>query len=243
MVLAACLVACLVAGALGGRALAQDGGPPAADPAPEGAPPPKPKPKPRAKPKPEPKVEPKPDPNAEAKPPEAEKAVKSKSDGTLLEPAPSGTASAWPNGASALSETYGNWTVNCSRDGDTTDCLVIQSQGDQRSGKRLFSIELHPPADGVSEGLILMPFGLQIEPGVTFKLDDEALGKGAPFSYCIADGCLVPISLPTLATDRMKTAQNLIVSATRKNATEPATVTLPLGGFAAAFARAAVLEQ
>ncbi|AWI89788.1 invasion protein [Methylobacterium sp. DM1] len=158
--------------------------------------------------------------------------------GTVLEPAAAASSSQWPAGASSVSESYGDWTMNCNRAEARTDCVIIQSQGDRRTGKRLFSVELRPPRDGKSEGLILMPFGLQIEPGVSFKLDDRQLGKGAPFSYCVTDGCLVPISLPTLATDAMKTATNLTISATKPDAKEPTIITVPLSGFAAAFARA-----
>lgn len=207
---------------------AQDGAP---DAAPEAAPEeaPKPKPKPRR-----PPPTPKPKPAEEAK----ETKEPAPAAGTVLEPAaaPAGPAQ-WPAGARSVSESYGDWTMNCTREDNRTDCVIIQSQGDRRTGKRLFSVELKVPKDGRTEGLILMPFGLQIEPGVTFKLDDRALGKGAPFSYCVADGCLVPISLPTLATDAMKTAQNLTVTANKPDSKEPTVITVPLSGFAAAFAR------
>ncbi|MCE4222690.1 invasion associated locus B family protein [Methylobacterium sp. C25] len=187
-----------------------------------------------------PKVaEPKP---ADAKPADqktAEPAAKAASDGTLLEPAVSDAKVQWPNGARSVSESYGDWTMNCNREGSQTDCVVIQSQGDRRTGRRQFSVELRAPKDGRAEGLILMPFGMQIEPGVSFKLDDRTLGKGAPFSYCVNDGCLVPISLPTLATDTMKTAQTMSVSGMKQDAKEPTTISVPLAGFAAAFARAA----
>jgi invasion protein IalB len=186
---------------------------------------------PAAKPKPRPR---KPAPKKE-EPKEATSAAPS---GTVLEPAAASGSAQWPAGASSVSESYGDWTMNCNRAEARTDCVIIQSQGDRRTGKRLFSFELRPPKDGKSEGLILMPFGLQIEPGVSFKLDDRQLGKGAPFSFCVSDGCLVPVSLPTLATDTMKTATNLTISATKPDAKEPTIITVPLSGFAAAFARA-----
>ncbi|CAO4146275.1 invasion associated locus B family protein [Methylorubrum aminovorans] len=186
---------------------------------------------PAAKPKPRPR---KPAPKKE----EAKESAPPAPSGTVLEPAAAASSSQWPAGASSVSESYGDWTMNCNRAEARTDCVIIQSQGDRRTGKRLFSVELRPPRDGKSEGLILMPFGLQIEPGVSFKLDDRQLGKGAPFSYCVTDGCLVPISLPTLATDAMKTATNLTISATKPDAKEPTIITVPLSGFAAAFARA-----
>jgi invasion protein IalB len=200
------------------------------------------KPKPRAK-----KVLPHKPKAAEAKPAEAkpadpkpaESAAKPASDGTLLEPTASDAKAQWPNGARSVSEAYGDWTMTCNREGTQTDCVIIQSQGDRRTGRRQFSIELRAPKDGRAEGLILMPFGMQIEPGVNFKLDDRTLGKGAPYSYCVSDGCLVPISLPTLATDTMKTAQTMSVSGMKPDAKEPTVISVPLTGFAAAFARAA----
>ena len=225
--------------------------------APEEAPAAKPRPKQRprtAAPKPKPPEDAKPaDPKpAEGKPVEGKSAESKSSEDrpavertvlerTVLEPAASDAPATWPNGARSVSEGYGDWMMNCAREGTRTDCVVIQSQGDRKTGKRQFSLELRAPKDGRAEGLILMPFGMQIEPGVTFKLDDRALGKGAPYSHCVADGCLVPISLPNLATDTMKTAQSLTVTATRPDAKEPTVITVPLSGFAAAFARAVAL--
>ncbi|WP_336489150.1 invasion associated locus B family protein [Methylobacterium nigriterrae] len=183
----------------------------------DAAPPPEaaPKPKPR-KPAPKPKAETKPEPKAAAAP-EAAKAL-------------------WPEGASSVSETYGDWTVNCVHE-PAIQCVMMQSQGDAKTGRRQFAIELKTPRDGRAEGVILMPFGQAIEPGVTFKLDDTVLGKGAPYLTCGPEGCYVPVSLPTLATDTMKSAQNLTVTAQKREGAEPTVITVPLAGFAAAFAR------
>lgn len=219
---AALLLAGLMALAWPTASFAQDAAPEAAPEAAEPAAKPKPRPH-----KPAPKREPK------------KETANPTPTGPVLEPASGASGPAqWPAGANSVSESYGDWTMNCNRIEARTDCVIIQSQGDRRTGKRLFSIELRPPKDGKSEGLILMPFGLQIEPGVSFKLDDRPLGKGAPFSFCVSDGCLVPISLPALATDAMKTATNLTISATKPDATEPTVITVPLAGFASAFARA-----
>ncbi|WP_132250365.1 invasion associated locus B family protein [Methylobacterium segetis] len=199
--------------AMGAGAHAQEDAPAPESPAPAAKP--KPKPQPR-------KPAPKP---AEAAPKPVDTPA-----------AASGVA--WPAGAAAVSETYDNWTVNCSRENAATQCTMTQSQGDRTTGRRQFAIELKAPKDGRSEGLILMPFGLSIEPGVTFKLDETVLGKGAPYLACGSEGCIVPISFPTLATDAMKTAQKLTITAPRPEGQEPTVVTVPLAGFAAAFARA-----
>ena len=147
---------------------------------------------------------------------------------------------AWPNGASAVSEVYGDWTISCTRENEKRQCQLSQAQGVAQTGQRRFSIELNPPQDGRSNGLLLMPLGLSIEPGVTFKLDDATLGKGAPYTSCVQAGCIVPISFPTVATDAMKTAVNLRVTGTKPNG-EADTITVPLAGFAAALSRMAQL--
>lgn len=225
------LIPAVLAGWIGSPALAQDAGPepeaaaPAERPKPRRPPAPRPV-KPAAKPEPKPADKAPPVQAAPAKP-------------------------VWPEGASAVSEVYGDWTVNCARPQDAAPkpaastpaarepatCSLIQSQGDPKTGRRTFVFELRPPKDGRADGVILMPFGFAIEPGVGFKLDDTVLGKGAPYSFCGGDGCYVPISLPTLATDTMRTAATLTVSAQKPNETEPALIKLPLAGFAPAFDR------
>lgn len=181
--------------------------------------------------KPKPKPRPKPAPKAAA-PASAAPAAAS---------APA--KAAWPEGASALSESYGDWSINCSRENQVSICSVVQAQGSKRENRREFAIELKPPANDRTDGLILMPFGFQIEAGLSFKIDDAVLGKGAPYYTCSSEGCLVPVSLPTLATDTMKTAKNLLILAPKQDATEPTTITVPLNGFGAALARASALSH
>jgi invasion protein IalB len=148
----------------------------------------------------------------------------------------------WPTGASTVSESYGDWTMTCTRPNEKVTCIVAQAQGDSQTGRRKFGFELQTPANGRSEGIVLMPFGLAIESGVTFKLDEQTLGKGAPYTVCSAEGCIVPISFPTLALDGMRTAKALTVSGQKAGSTDPATITVPLTGFPQAFDRAVALS-
>jgi len=213
----ATLVLALVAA---GPVIAQD----ADAPAPAAEAPPKPKPQPR-------KPAPKPAPAKPAAP--------------VATPAAAPTTG-WPMGASSLTEVYGDWTLTCVRGEASaaepkTECAVMQAQGVK--GRREFAIEIRPPGDGRAQGFILMPLGLAIEPGISFKLDEAVLGKGAPYVSCSQEGCLVPISLPTLATDTMKTAKNLLVSAMKPEAKDPTVITVPLAGFGAALTRASALTN
>lgn len=184
------------------------------------------------------KARPKPKPKPSAPKPAAKAAPAPAATPAVATPA----AAAWPVGASSVSESYGDWTMSCVRPSDKVQCAVAQSQGDSKTGRRRFGIELQAPRDGRSEGTVLMPFGLSIEPGVTFKLDEQALGKGAPYISCSSEGCLVPISFPTLATDGMRAAKTLTVTGQKAGASEPAIITVPLEGFPQAFARAVALS-
>lgn len=181
------------------------------------------------------KARPKPKPRAAPKP--AAKAAPA-------EPAPAATPAhaAWPTGASTVSESYGDWTMTCTHPGEKVTCIVAQSQGDSKTGRRKFGLELQTPANGRAEGIVLMPFGLAIEPGITFKLDEQTLGKGAPYTACGPDGCFVPISFPTLALDGMRTAKTLSVIGRKASGSEDATITVPLAGFAQALDRAVALS-
>lgn len=187
------------------------------------------------------KARPKPKPKPPAAKPAA-KAAPVPAPAPFAPATPAAAAAVWPAGASGVSESYGDWTMSCTRPGEKALCIVVQSQGDSKTGRRKFGIELQALQDGRSEGTVLMPFGLAIEPGVTFKLDEQVLGKGAPYVSCNSEGCLVPISFPALAIDGMKLAKTLTVTGQKSGASEPAAITVPLEGFPQAFARAVALS-
>jgi invasion protein IalB len=147
-----------------------------------------------------------------------------------------------PNGASSISETYGDWTVKCAIVDGKKACVFSQTRSDEK-GDRVFAVEFHPAQNGATNGILLMPFGLKLADGVKLKIDTLNLGQGAPFESCLQQGCIVPLTLPTIATDAMKSGKSLIVSATFANASEPTAFTISLAGFAAALGRTAELAK
>jgi invasion protein IalB len=88
-----------------------------------------------------------------------------------------------------------------------------------------------------------MPFGLKLDSGATMKLDDKDLGQGLHFSTCVPQGCLVPVSLPTGATDAIKKAKKLTVASVNLNGGDVIAFNVPLDGFGAATARVAELAK
>lgn len=91
--------------------------------------------------------------------------------------------------------------------------MLSQARGNRQTGQRAFAIELHAPKDGKTDGTILVPFGLKLDAGAILKLDDKDLRQGLRFSTCVPQGCLLPVSFPTPATDAMMTATTLTVAA------------------------------
>ncbi|WP_248309833.1 invasion associated locus B family protein [Bosea sp. WAO] len=150
---------------------------------------------------------------------------------------PKPAAATLPNGASAINEVYGDWTVDCRITDGQKLCVLTQNQGDSRTNQRVFAIELRAPKDGKAEGTILMPFGVKLENGAVLKLDDKDLGQGLRFSTCVPSGCLLPISFPTVATDAMKAGKTLTAAALNLSSGEIISFNIVLNGFGPALER------
>jgi invasion protein IalB len=148
-----------------------------------------------------------------------------------------------PNGASTISETYGEWAVNCRFADGQKQCGLAHAQGNTQTGQRVFMIEFRTPKDGKTEGTILMPFGLKLDSGVILKVDDKDLSQGLHFSTCVPQGCIVPVSLPTVATETMKKAKTLTVASLNLSNGEVVAFNVPLEGFAGGTARVVELSR
>jgi invasion protein IalB len=162
-------------------------------------------------------------------------------------PAPAVTqpqpAAQLPNGASAINESYGDWTVDCRIVEGQKQCVLSQAQGNSQTGQRIYAIELRTPRDGKTEGTILMPFGVKLDSGAILKLDDKDLGQGLRFSTCVPQGCLLPVSFPTVATDAMRKGTKLVVATLNMSSGEAITFNISLNGFNAALDRIAQLGR
>jgi invasion protein IalB len=154
--------------------------------------------------------------------------------------APGARVGALPNGASQLSETYGDWTLTCSM--GTKVCTLSQALVN-KEGQRAFLIELRVAKDGASEGTILMPFGLKLDAGVLLKLDDRDMGQGLRFSTCVAQGCMLPINFPVAGMNAIRNGKALAVGALNMSDGQLVTFSISLNGFAVAVDRAVQLAN
>ena len=154
--------------------------------------------------------------------------------------APGARVGALPNGASQLSETYGDWTLNCSM--GTKVCTLSQALVN-KEGQRAFLIELRVAKDGAGEGTIVMPFGLKLEAGVLLKLDDRDMGQGLRFSTCVAQGCVLPVNFPIAGMNAIRSGKALAVGALNVSDGQLVTFSISLNGFSVAVDRAIALAN
>jgi len=128
-------------------------------------------------------------------------------------------AATLPGGASTLQETYEDWTVSCQSTKDATLCAIRQDQNSAQTGQRVLTVELKNVSGGKVDGVILMPFGLDLSKGATLKID-EATGPNA-----------------------LKAGTNLNVNATALSPSQPVAFKISLKGFGAALDRIITLTK
>jgi len=148
-----------------------------------------------------------------------------------------------PGGASATTETHGDWTVRCQvrQPEGQIACLVQQEQVDNQSRQRLIAMEVVPNGDGLL-GTLILPFGLVLDSGVTFQIDDKPAMQPTRFRTCVPAGCLIPVTFdaPTLVALRAGTVLKINAVAD-DGAAVPFSISLQ--GFGAALDRAGVLSR
>ncbi len=146
-----------------------------------------------------------------------------------------------PGGASSLKETYKDWIVGCSQNGTTKRCVLSQVQT-QQNGQRVLAIELTAPAGNTVSGTLVLPFGLALDSGVTFQIDDKPAMAPLRFRTCIPAGCLVSVTFdaPTMVALRAGAALK-IKAVADGGAAAPLSVSLQ--GFGTALDRVAALSR
>ncbi|WP_158259788.1 invasion associated locus B family protein [Phyllobacterium phragmitis] len=149
---------------------------------------------------------------------------------------------------SALSETFGDWRVNCQtstqNDAQKRNCQMTQEQVDGKTGQRVLMIALGAPdaKTGVSSSTLVLPFGLDLTKGVQIKVDDTDLSK-ASISTCLPQGCIAPLSFDSKALATLAKGNQAVISMIAFNGGQDVTGSISLKGFGAASARLAALSK
>lgn len=158
---------------------------------------------------------------------------------TQAQPATGG--STLPGGASSLNETYRDWRVTCVVQGTTKQCAMSQAQA-QQNRQRVLAIELSPPVGNTVSGTLVLPFGLALDAGVAFQIDDKPAMAPIRFRTCVPAGCLVNVSFDAASIMALRAGSVLKVKATADGgAAAPFSITLQ--GFGTALDRVATLSR
>lgn len=150
-------------------------------------------------------------------------------------------ASTLPGGASSLNETYKDWRVACMQQGTTKRCALSQQQA-QQNGQRVLAIELNAPSGNTVAGTLVLPFGLALDSGIAFQIDDKPAMQTIRFRTCVPAGCLVNVSFdaPTLVALRAGAVLKIKATADDGAATP---FSISLQGFGTALDRVVVLSR
>lgn len=160
---------------------------------------------------------------------------------TALPAQPAGTATALPGGASSLNETYKDWRVVCVQQGGAKRCVLNQIQT-QQSGQRVLAIELNALTGSAVAGVLVLPFGLSLDAGVAFQIDEKLAVQPMRFRTCLPSGCLVAVSFDAPMVTALRTGTALKIRATTDGGIA-APFSISLQGFATALDRAATLSR
>jgi invasion protein IalB len=144
---------------------------------------------------------------------------------TPKQPAPGEAAPARPT-----------WAVNCSNAEKGLDCRVIQSLFLKNTGQRLLSVVVHVPAETKKpEMLLQLPLGIYLPPGVTLQIGKDA-SKAIAYKNCDRFGCLAEYAVTEAEITAMSKGSDLTITMQNLKQ-EPITVTVPVLGFAPAYAK------
>ena len=152
------------------------------------------------------------------------------------EQAPAAGAAA-TGGPSSLSETYDDWRVACVAAAENKkQCAFSQGQVSQ-NGQRVLTVELTPADDGGLKGVLVMPFGLNLDKGVTFSVDDTPPGKPSRFRTCLPGGCIVRLTFTAATTAALKQGTALKLGAFASDTEKDVAFSISLKGFNQALER------
>ena len=129
------------------------------------------------------------------------------------------------------------WVVSCDNNRGKLDCRAGQSVFIKSTGQRLLSVAVRVPADTKKPVLILqVPLGVYLPAGASLQIGkDEA--KTLPFKGCDRSGCVAEYAINETEIAAMTKGSDLTISVQNQNQQPAFTVTVPVTGFAAAYAK------
>lgn len=138
-----------------------------------------------------------------------------------------------------VTETFGDWTVNCQSVSEAERCEMSQLllNQDNTPAVEVSLFRIQQEGQVFAGGTVVAPLGTLLTSSLTIAVDD-ALGKTYPFSYCLPDGCVSRIGLSVEDIEDYKKGSVATFTLRHvQNPNLPIDLTMSLAGFTKAFDR------
>ncbi|WP_406600856.1 invasion associated locus B family protein [Microvirga rosea] len=112
----------------------------------------------------------------------------------------------------------------------------------QQNGQRVLAIELSAPSGNAVSGMLVLPFGLALDSGVSYQIDEKPVIPPMRFRTCLPIGCLVPVSFDASTLAALRTGTALKLKATADSGAA-APFSISLQGFATTLDRVGTLSR
>lgn len=162
-----------------------------------------------------------------------------------MTPAAAQDAAAKPASPAVEREAHGDWGVGCMAQaaGQTAGkvCTFSQEQFEEQSRQRVIAIELQPEVSG-AKGVLILPFGLDVQQDVSLQLDDAKPFATARVGSCVPVGCVVAVKIDAVTLTQLGKGKALKVTA-MADGSKPVPFAISLKGFDEALKRTRTLAQ
>lgn len=129
-----------------------------------------------------------------------------------------------------------NWTVRCQdlKDSEDQHCEMFQRLVMKDSGQRLLEFAIGiPPGEKTPRGVVVMPLGILLEPGVQLMVDDTNSFK-FDVRFCDNGGCVAYLRLNDAVLNAMRRGNEGKIVFTLQSY-QKANIPFSLSGFSKAY--------
>jgi invasion protein IalB len=142
-----------------------------------------------------------------------------------------------PQGQAQPSSPPPIWVVNCGDNKGKLDCRAAQSVFLKNTGQRVLSVAVRVPADTKKPILVVqVPLGVYLPAGASLQIGEDA-AKTLPYKGCDQSGCVAEYAITDAEIASMTKGSDLKISVQNQNQQPAFTITVPVTGFGAAYAK------
>jgi invasion protein IalB len=129
------------------------------------------------------------------------------------------------------------WVVSCDDNRGRLDCRAGQSVFVKTTGQRILSVAVRVPPDTKKPILMLqVPLGVYLPAGASLRIGKDG-ARTLPYKGCDRQGCVAEYAITDAEIAAMAKGSDLTISVQNQNRQPAFTLTVPVTGFAAAYAK------